>query len=128
MNWHLDTARWAGWTWLATSILAGSLILGSYLLVGTGYDWLTPGRGTGLQLVGGGALFAAVFPALTTQQNRLISWGALVGTAFVYIGTWIILREQNIFLLALIMFVTVPTTLIVAWLAAIANLFREMLP
>ena len=128
MNWHVDTARWAGWTWLATSILAGSLILGSYLLVGTGYDWLAPGRGTGLQLVGGGALFAAVFPALTTQQNRLISWGALVGTAFVYVGTWIILREQNIFLLALIMFVTVQTTLIVTWLAAIANLFRELLP
>ena len=128
MNWHVDTARWAGWTWLATSILAGSLILGSYLLVGTAYGWLTPGRGTGLQLVGGGALFAAVFPALTTQQNKLISLGALVGTAFVYVGTWIILREQNISLLALIMFITVQTTLIVTGVVAIANLFRELLP
>ena len=113
---------------LATSILAGSLILGSYLLVGTGYDWLTPGRGTALQLVGGGALFAAVFPALTTQQNKLISLGALFGKAFVYVGTWVILSEQSITWLRLIMLITVPTTLIVTWLAAIANLFRELLP
>ena len=34
MNWHLDTARWAGWTWLATSILAGAVILGSYFIIG----------------------------------------------------------------------------------------------
>ena len=128
MIWHPNTAKWAGWTWLVTSILAGAVILGSYLPESTGYYWLAPGRGTGLQLVGGGALFAAVFPALPAQQNRLISLGALVGTAFVYVGTWVILREQNIFLLALIMVITVYTTLMVICVVAIANLFRELLP
>ena len=128
MIWHPNTAKWAGWTWLVTSVLAGAVILGSYLPENAGYHWLAPGRGTGLQLVGGGALFAAVFPALPTQQNRLISLGALVGTAFVYVGTWVILREQNIFLLALIMVITVYTTLMVICVVAIANLFRELLP
>ena len=129
MNWRLDTARWAGWTWLVTSILAGVVILGSYLIIGdAGDEWPAQGRGTALQLVGGGALFAAVFPALATQQNKLISLGALVGTAFVYVGTWVILSEQSITWLRLIMLVTVPTTLIVTWIAAIANLFRELLP
>ena len=129
MIWHPDTAKWAGWTWLVTSILAGAVILGSYLVTGdVGDEWPASGRGTALQLVGGGALFAAVFPALATQQNRLISWGALVGTAFVYVGTGIILSEQSITWLRLIMLITVPTTLIVTWGVAIANLFRELLP
>ena len=129
MIWHPDTAKLAGWTWLVTSILAGAVILGSYLVVGdVGDEWPATGRGTALQLVGGGALFAAVFPALSAQQNRLISLGALVGTAFVYVGTSVILREQNIFLLALIMVITVYTTLMVICVVAIANLFRELLP
>ena len=125
---HPNIAQWAGWTWLATSILAGAIILASYLIDSPAYYWLTPGHGTGLQLVGGGALFAAVFPALPTHQNRLISLGALVGTVFVYVGTWVILHEQNLFLLTLIMIITVPTTLIVALTAAVTNLFREFLP
>ena len=34
MIWHPNTAKWAGWTWLVTSILAGAVILGSYLIIG----------------------------------------------------------------------------------------------
>ena len=125
---YIKTAWWAGWTWLATSVLAGAALLGSFFTGDEAFAWLVPGRGTALQFVGGGAFFAAVLPAFATRQRSLISWGALVGAAFVYVGTGIILNEQNPFLLMLIVLLTLYTTLMVGCIAIVANLLREWLP
>ena len=79
-----------------------------------------------MQFVGGGAFFAAIFPAFATRQFRLMSWGALAGATFVYLGTAIILREENPFLLAVIIYITVIPTLMISSMVLAANLLRDL--
>lgn len=123
---YVDLAWWSGWAWLAASVLAGVVILAASLAANDQVDWLKQGRGTALQFVGGGAFFAAIFPAFATRQFRLMSWGALAGATFVYLGTAIILREENPFLLAVIIYITVIPTLMVSSMVLAANLLRDL--
>ncbi len=123
---YVELAWWIGWTWLAASVLVGCLILAAPLAGPESSEWLNSGRGTAMQFVGGGAFFAAVFPAFATRQYRLMTWGALVGAAFVYVGTALILREQNPILLALIIYLTIIPALVAATMVLWANLLREL--
>ena len=123
---YVELAWWAGWTWLAASVLVGCLVLAAPLSGPESSEWLKPGRGAALQFVGGGAFFAAVFPAFATRQYRLMSWGTLAGAAFVYMGTALILREQNPILLAVVIYLTIIPTLMMATMILSANLLREL--
>ena len=123
---YADLAWWSGWTWLAVSVLAGTAILVAHMAGNEVFPWLKHGHGTALQFIGGGAFFAAIFPAFASRQYKLMSWGALAGATFVYLGTAIILREQNPILLAMIIYITVIPTLMVASMVLAANLLRDL--
>ncbi len=84
------------------------------------------GQGTALLLIAASILFAAVFPTLGTNENRLVAAASVLTAMFGYAGTLIILEGENPFLLAIVIVFTFYLALIAFALVGIVRLIRRI--
>ncbi len=118
--------RLLGWLWVVVQSLAGCALLLAPLVSGIPAEWFRPGQGTALLLIAASILFAAVFPTLLTNPNRLVPTASVLTAVFGYSGTILILRNENEALLALLLGATFYLTLLGFGLIVLARLIASV--
>ena len=99
------------WKLLGSVWVVGLTLLGVALVVAArfGIDEtfaFDTGLGTALLLVAASILFAAVFPALRTNDNLLVTLAATLTAVFGYAGTLIILFDEDVLLFLIVLIYT----------------------
>ena len=114
-----------GWVWVAglTALGLGILLAPQ---ISSDVPKPLPGQGTASLLIAASILFTAVFPTLSTTENRLISVASVLAAIFGYAGTLIILAGENALLMAIVLLYTLYLALIAFILTAIFRAVRAL--
>ena len=115
-----------GWIWVLGLTALGIGVLFAPLTSVTIASEFQRGQGTALLLIAASILFAAVFPTLGTNENRLVAAASVLTAMFGYAGTLIILEGENPFLLAIVIVFTFYLALIAFALVGIVRLIRRI--
>ena len=118
--------RFLGWAWVACLSIAGAIVLAGPFVPGVPPEWFSKGQGVALQLIGAGILFAAVFSTLAKDFTSLIGVAGVLTAIFGYVGTMLILADENPTLLVFVFLLTVYPALISSAILMLAFLMGDI--